>query len=280
MLAQVRIDPNELIDTTGIGWEEGVLAAVVFIIAVVVGAIVRGLIRSAVNRWSSSQPGMARFLGRLGGWFIILLGVVAALMILGFQLGPMFLVFGIVIVILFLSARDFLQNFGAGIVIQTEGSFRIGDLVEIGGVLGTIVDITGRTTMIDTYGGQRVRVPNSYVLNNSIVNFSERKAMRSELEIGVEYGTDLGRAKTVILDTLSSVDGVLPDPAAEALVSGFGDSAIGFSVRFWHEPTLQSRYRVTDRVAREIDRRFKREGLVIAFPQLVLWQPRSSGDNS
>ncbi|MGD2044568.1 MAG: hypothetical protein PVJ28_13065, partial [Acidimicrobiia bacterium] len=77
MLAQVPIDPNELIDTTGVGLEETVLAAVVLVVAIAGAALVRRLVRTAVLRWSRSQPDFALFLGRLVGWLVLVLGVAA-----------------------------------------------------------------------------------------------------------------------------------------------------------------------------------------------------------
>lgn len=277
IFAAAPIDPNELIDTTGIGWEEGILAAVVVVVAIVLAAFARRIVRTAAPRWLRVKPDLAVFLGRLAGWFIILLGVVSALMILGFQLGPMVLIIAVVGVILFLSARTLFENLGAGIVIQTENPFRIGDLVEVGERTGTVVDITSRATVIDTYDGRRIRIPNSAVLDNPIVNYAERGKLRTEITVGVEYGTDLDRAQEVILDAVREIEGVLAEPAPEAPVVGFGESAINLSVRYWHEPTKTRMYELIDKVARAIDRRYRAEGMVIAFPQIVVWKGDREG---
>lgn len=271
MLAQVPIDPNELIDTTGVGWEEMILAAVALIVAVALAALVRRLVRSSVLRWSGTQPDFALFMGRLAGWLVTVLGIAFALMVLGFQLGPIFLVISVVAVVLFLSARTLLENFGAGVVLQAENPFRIGELVEAAGETGVVLDITGRTTVLDTIDGRRVRIPNKDILGGPIVNFTERGALRSGLAIGVEYGTDLDRAKAVIVETLAGIDGVRAQPSPDAVVAGFGDSSIDFSALFWHRPDLEVRQQLTDRVARAIAKRFRSEGIVIAFPQIVVW---------
>lgn len=271
MLGQVPIDPNELIDTTGVGWEEAIIAAVVLIIAIVAAALVRRFVRSAVQRWSSSQPDFALFLGRLAGWLVLVLGIAAALMILGFQLGPVFFVVGVVAVVLFLSARTLLENFGAGVVLQAENPFRIGQFVEVADEVGVVRDITGRTTVLDTIDGRRLRIPNKDILNGPIVNYAERGALRSHLQVGVEYGTDLDRAQELIAATLDGIDGVLDEPPPDAVVVGFGDSSIDFSARFWHRPDPATIEQLTDAAARAIDKSLRAEGIVIAFPQVVIW---------
>lgn len=273
MVSQLQIDPNDLIDPSGVGWEEGLLAAAALVIAVIVGAIARRLVRTATSRWFDTQPDVAIFLGRLAGWFVVALGIVAAMMVLGFQLGPVFLLVTVVAVILVLSARTLLENFGAGVVLQTENPFHLGDLVELGLELGVVKDITGRTTVIDTYDGRRIRIPNSEVLRSAIVNFSERKALATELTVGLAYGTDLDTARKVLLDTLGQVEGVYTDPAPEVFVAQFSDSSISFTVRFWHEPTLAARYGLTDHVSRAVDAALRGHGLVIAFPQIVVHPP-------
>lgn len=275
MLAQ--LDPNDLIDPTGVGIQEGVLAAVVLFSAVVVGALFRRLVIRAASQWSKARSDSAVFLGRMVGWFVILLGVVAALMIVGFQLGPMFLIITLVGVVVFLSGRGLLENFGAGIVLQTENPFRIGEIVEVDGEKGTVRDITGRATVLDTPDGRTIRIPNSQVLGAAIVNYSERTALRSDLVVGVEYGTDLAQAREAIVDAVRGVEGVMSHPAPEALVIDFGESSIDFSVRCWHEPSANIHDRLTDRVARAIARRFESDGLVIAFPQVVVWKGDGPG---
>lgn len=272
MLAQLQIDPNDLFDTSGVGWEEAILAFIAMTAAVIGAAYIRRLVRLAVLNWTDAQQDVAVFLAKLASWFVIVLGIVAALMIVGFQLGPLFLLLGVIAVVLFLSARNLVENLGAGILIQAENPIHIGDLVEIVGETGIVLNIANRTTVIDTYDGRRVHLPNSNVLTSPIVNYTARHALRSEITIGLEYGTDLDVARAIMLEALSGVDGVKDEPKPEVLVAEFGDASIAVLVRFWHEPTQHVRDVLTDRVARTLDRSLREHGLVIAFPQVVVWR--------
>lgn len=278
MLNQIQVDPNELIDTTGVGPEELLVAGAIVVVALVLGAVARRLVRKAVSRLSNIRSDLAVFLGRLTGWLVVTVGIALALMVIGFQLGPVLLVVGVIFIVLFLSARTLLENFGAGVVLQTENPFHLGDLVEVAGDLGVVQAITGRTTVLHTYDGRTIRVPNSHMLGHQIINYSERGHLASEVAVGVEYGTDLDAVRTFMVETVGEVNGVLSAPEPEVQFETFGNSAIQFKVRFWHEPTQQARLSVTDAVGRTLDRSLRAGGYVIAFPQVVIWDSRGNAD--
>ena len=109
------------------------------------------------------------------------------------------------------------------------------------------------------------------MLGNPIVTLTAHAHRRSELVVGVEYGTDLDRTKQVLEAAVAAATGVESDPAPEAYVMEYAESSIGFLVRFWHASDILSGYVVTDQAARAINRSLKEHGIVIAFPQRTLW---------
>jgi small-conductance mechanosensitive channel len=271
----LQIDPNALIDPTGIGWQEGVAALVTMVLAVVVASVAGRLLSRAARRWPNLSTTIVAILIRLVKWTIILLGAAFALLLLGFEVGPLFLVVLIVFAVVVVIGRPLMENFGASVVLQAEAPFHVGDLVEVLGMTGLVREISNRTTVIDTFDGRRIRVPNNQVLNSPIVNLSERGSRRAEIKVGVEYGTDLDRARAVILETMADIDAVFTEPAPEALVNEFGDSSIVFVVWFWYQPSIDHRYRTIDQVTRAVDRALRSDGIVIAFPQRVMWTRRA-----
>lgn len=266
------LEPNPAFDPTGVGWQEALAATVVMIASLLAASLARRFLRRAAKRWPNAQAPIVRLLIRMAGWLIILLGATFALLLLGFELGPIVVIVVVVIAVLVVMARPILENIGASVVLQAEAPFQIGDIVEVLGDIGIVREISSRTTAIDTFDGRRIRIPNNQILNGPIVNLTERKGRRSSLRVGVEYGTDLDRARAVIMATLASVESVNAEPPPEALVTEFGDSAIVFLVWFWHDPVANGAFRVTDEVARAIDRAFGREGIVIPLPQRVIRQ--------
>jgi small-conductance mechanosensitive channel len=190
---------------------------------------------------------------------------------MGFDTAPIVLVLLIAAVVVVLSGRALLENYGASLILQVRSPFEPGDQIQSGDYRGEVVEINGRTVVIATMDGKEVHIPNSTVVSNAIVNLTTRGRRRSRLDVGVEYGTDLGQARRVLTDTVTGVPGVLDDPAPEVFVTEFDDSAINFAVRYWHEPTIRDGFVVTDDVARAIDVALAAAGIVIAFPQATLW---------
>jgi len=275
VLSQVTVDPSQIdqvIDTHNVGWEDVLFAIIILAAAFLVARVARRLVARYLRRYPEVQPGLATFLGRVVGWAIILVGFVLALTAVGVQTGPLIIAILIIGIVLVLSGRPLLENFGAGVVLQVRTPFRVGEEVEVGGTTGTVIDIDGRTVVIDTPDGKRVHIPNSDVLGQPITNRSTRGALRSDITVGVEYGTDLERARSVLTEAVAAVDGVFDDPAPEIFVNDFADSSIDIAVWFWHEPTILEGFVITDEVTRAIMRALLANGIVIAFPQRTLWR--------
>lgn len=273
-----QIDPNELIDTTGVSWQDGLAAAAVIVAAIVVSRIVKKTVTAALGRFPNLQAGLAVFTGRVAGWFVILLGIVFALVFVGFAAGPLFLIVGIVLAVVVISGRPVIENLGSSFVLQARSPFTIGDEVAIEGHIGIVLDIDSRVTLIETLDGKHVFVPNSTVLAHPIVNHTALGHRRTSLEIGVEYGTDLDAALGVVVRVLSATPGVSTDPAPAVFVSEFADSAIVLTVWLWHGPRTVDAFAATDAALRGISRTFAETGIVVAFPQRVVWHRYEGGE--
>ena len=109
------------------------------------------------------------------------------------------------------------------------------------------------------------------VLDSPITNLTVEAHRLTEFEVGVAYGTDLDRACAVAVEAMVSADLVLADPPPEALVEDFGDSSIAIACRYWHAPDVMSELRSRDQATRAVKRSFDAAGIVIAFPQRVVW---------
>jgi small-conductance mechanosensitive channel len=124
---------------------------------------------------------------------------------------------------------------------------------------------------IDTVDVRQVHIPNRKVLNDVVVNLTRNGRRRTTIEVGVEYGTDLDAAARALLDAVGGCERALTNPPSEAFVAEYGDSSIDFDLRFWHEPTIWEQHAAVDEVIRSVNRVFGERGIVIAFPQRVIW---------
>ena len=175
--------------------------------------------------------------------------------------------------------QDLAENLIAGITMQIRQPMRRGDEIMTGDHEGTVVDITLRTVIIDTFDGERVHLPNSMVWKNPILEATQRNTRRTTLMVGVAYHTDLDRAKEVLETAAKETEGVLDHPVPVALVTEFGDSSINFAVRYWHRPRMANLWLVRDRVARNIKASLDQAEIEIPFPQRVVHLPPKEQEN-
>jgi small conductance mechanosensitive channel len=248
-----------------------VWAAVVILGAFILSRFVRRALRKALRRFPQITDELAYLIARASGWIIIFIGIVYAVSILGIDLGPALMVMIAIGIVVFFAGRRLMDNFSSGLVLQGAPMFGPGDQIVTESGTGTVLEITGRTVVMETIDGQKVHIPNKTVIDNPVVNLTEIGSRRSTLEVGVAYGTDLDRAKRVLEETVSGCELAHNDPPPEALVSEFGNSAVEFRLLFWHDPLVLDQYRATDGVARAVARALKQHGIVIAFPQRTLW---------
>jgi small-conductance mechanosensitive channel len=275
LLAAVQpIDPagvEELIDTTHVtGWD--FLWAILTILG---GFLLARVARIAVRRALSTVPelpdNIVNLITKLAGWAVITISVVLALPFIGVDTGPVVIIVILVAAAAVLSGRVMLENFGAGVILQSEATFKPGDQIDTNGAVGKVIEVSSRAVKIDAIDGQRIVVPNISVLSGSVINLTARPERRSELVVGLDYETDLDAAREILVAAAHDAAGVLDEPSVEVFVSKFVESSIDFRVWFWHASDIRSHYEATDAVARSIHRACRRNGLTIAFPQRTLW---------
>jgi small conductance mechanosensitive channel len=174
-------------------------------------------------------------------------------------------------VVIGLAARQTLGAVLAGFVLLFSRPFEVGDWVEIEGEEGTVTDISIVNTQLRTFDDELVMLPNDEVTNSPITNRSRNGRLRVQLDVGVDYDTDVGRAMEVAADAMAGLDEVRDHPTPEVVVDRFGDSAVGLTLRFWiSDPTIRRKWDAQNAVAEAVKAAFETEGIEIPFPQRVL----------
>ncbi len=249
--------------------------------ALVGGFILSRMAKRALLRFFRSVDAVpddtGRLVARITGYLVFLIGLFVAIESLGFSWGPLGSLLLLALIVLFFTARPLLEDLGAGLLLQIRQPFTHGDLVNVAGELGVVDKIDSRTVVLQTIDGRRVHLPSRSVLSSAIVNLTVERERLTTFVAGVEYSTDLDRARSIAVDAMAGAQGVRADPPPEALVEEFADSTINISCRFWHDPDLMSELRVRDAAMRAVKRAFDANGIVIAFPQRVLWR---TGENA
>jgi len=163
--------------------------------------------------------------------------------------------------------QDIAANFMSGILIILRKPLRVGDIVSIKGYMGKVETINLRDTVIETFQGQMVIVPNKEVLQNPIDNYSLLGKRRMDLTVGVSYAEDLQKVKDVTLQAVASISGLSTADKTTFFYEAFADSSINFTVRIWVSSVGQPDFlTVRSEAIMRIKNAFDKEGISIPFP--------------
>jgi len=278
MLFQTGSQLDEIVDVDDVTAVDIGSAVVIVVVAIVVATIVRRLLTKYLTRLDRLSDPVAMALIRGLTYFIIAIGVLLALPLLGFQIAPVMVIVVVGGILLFFAARPLMEDFSASLILQTRAPFVVGDMIRYDDHIGTVIDIDGRATVIETPTGETVRVRNTTILADPIVNMTSIGHRRSVVEVGVAYGTDLDRAVDVLYGVVAKLPLALENPKPRIMVSEFDDSAITIQIWVWHLPTVFDEVATRDQVIRSVDRTLREEGIVIAFPQRDVWMRSETVD--
>ncbi len=135
-----------------------------------------------------------------------------------------------------LGLQQIAANFISGIILLLEGQTTVGDYVELdGGEKGTIVRMTARACVLETFDGKWIVVPNEHFITSRVVNYSDQgSANRYEASFSVSYETDINRVPGIIIPALEALPFILKQPdGPDCELAGFGESSVDFTVEYW-----------------------------------------------
>jgi small conductance mechanosensitive channel len=197
-----------------------VLALVLFLIFMFLARQIRRWLIPRLTR-NSDDTLLTGFLGDIGYWIMLILGLSVALGTIGLD-GAVTNILagaGLSAFILGFALKDIGENFLAGILLAFKRPFKIGDLVETQGVHGRIIDLSLRETIIKTLDGKDVYVPNGGILKSPLYNYSVDNFLRLDFSVDLDRREDYKRAIPLIKKALSSTSGVLSDADRTPTVS-------------------------------------------------------------
>jgi small-conductance mechanosensitive channel len=197
--------------------------------------------------------------------------VVAGVVLLGLwnvDLGGLLVGAGFLGIVLGMAARQTLGSLIAGFVLMFARPFEIGDWVVVGDHEGIVTDITIVNTRVQTFDGEYVMIPNDTVGSSTITNRTRKSRLRVQVEVGVDYGTDVERAMEVARTAMAGVEEIMSVPAPTVVGKRFDDSAVVLECRFWiDKPSARRRWRAQTAVIAAVKGSFEDAGIEIPFPQ-------------
>ncbi|MEQ3633571.1 mechanosensitive ion channel domain-containing protein [Thalassolituus sp.] len=265
-LESLNLNPEMLWSDYVLPWgTQIILALLIFIIGrIAVGMISNGV--SKVMTTAKLDPILVNFLSGILRSVLLLLVLVFALSKLGLDTTSLVALLGAAGLAVGLALKDSLSHFAAGVMLILFRPFKVGDYVEINGVGGSVEQITILSTRLKSPDNKVITVPNGSVFGNTMINFSEQATRRVDMVVGIDYGSDLLKAKAILEEMVNGHELVLQSPAPTIAVSELADSSVNFVVRPW--VNAADYWTVKWDLTEKIKLRFDEEGIEIPFPQM------------
>jgi potassium efflux system protein len=246
------------------------LAIPVFFVASWVSKLAKRFIDSALLSRVTINDAVRFTISNLLRYGILVLAILIGLSFIGINLSSLTVLFGVLGIGVGFGLQNIVANYVAGLVIFFERPVKEGDRIVVEGVVGDVVQIRLRSTVINTLTNETIIVPNSQLVSNPVHNYShEDKRIVVESTVQVSYGTDLDRAIEVLEEVGARNPYAITDPPPKVLVLAFQDSGIALALWTWIG-VATNKLVASSWSNLEIWRAFRKAGIVIPFPQVDL----------
>jgi small-conductance mechanosensitive channel len=166
-----------------------------------------------------------------------------------------------------LALQDLFQDILGGVFIILDKSLSVGDIIEVDGKVGRVMEIKLRTTRTITQDDKIIIIPNHKFLKDSIYNFTQnQKTTRENVSVGVAYGSDVGKVVELLMQSATDNKDVLKHPKPYVFFEDFGDSALMFNIYFYIKDSFRAPF-IKSTIRFSIDELFRNNDVRIPFPQ-------------
>jgi len=242
-----------------------IAAIAIFIIGRIIAKGIRKLIVKVMDKRKVDKT-ISSFISSLTFSALLVFVILAALSQLGIQTTSFMAIIGAAGLAIGLALQGSLSNFASGFLIILFKPFKVGDYVDAGGVSGIISKISVFTTEINSLDNKKIIVPNSQIMNGTIINYTAEKTRRVDLVFGVGYNSDLKRVKDILLGIIEKHELILKNPEPFIRLGNLNDSSLDFTVRVWTK--TENYWDVFFDLTEQAKEEFDKNGINIPFPQM------------
>ena len=246
------------------------LGAVAIVILVFwVAAIFSDISQKQISRLAGISTGNRTLAVKMSTITIYVIAGLIALDFIGVDLTTLTIFSGALGIGLGFGLQKIASNFVSGLILLFEKSVEEGDLIELAdGTYGYIRRASARFTLIETFDGKEVLVPNEDLITNRVTNWTYSNPRgRVEIQIGVSYKSDIHKAQQLILEAAREHPRCIKDPEPNCYLLNYGDSSVDFTLLFWVDDVTEGRWGPKSDVMFAIWDKFAANNIEIPFPQ-------------
>ncbi len=221
----------------------------------------------------SRQKDLMAVSRKILNFIIFILLIIFILSLWGVKVTALVASLGIAGIVIGLALQTTLANIFGGIALIADGSFKIGDFIQLEtGEAGEIIDVGLRSTRIKSFDeGNEIIVPNSNLMNSKIINYGRPEVfLKKRVKIGVAYGSDVGKVKQILLNCAKEIGEILKNPPPEVYFTEMADFSLNFEVVFWIN-NYKHRLRVQDKFVSLSYEKLQLQGIQIPFPTRTIY---------
>lgn len=244
---------------------KAVKAAVILVVFWFLSRLVRRVVARATRSLRGASALLRQFMTTSAQRLTIIIGALIAFSTLGVDMSPLIAGIAAAGLVVGLALQGTLGNLASGLMIMVYRPFDVGDVVQVAGVSGKVQGMTLMTTAILTFDNQAIHVPNSKIWGDVITNVTANDTRRVDMTFGIGYDDDVGKAKAILQDIVTSHPKVLAEPPPMIRLHQLGDSSVNLIVRPWSK--TQDYWDVFWEVTETVKAKFDEKGITIPFPQ-------------
>lgn len=233
--------------------------------------ITKSTVKLITNRLTTKKtnPNIIHLLQRVLYVIAIVIIVITILDLINVPLTAFAFLSGAVAIGFGFGAQNIINNFISGWILMWERPIRIGDFLEVEDAKGIVEQINTRSTRIRRVDGVHLLIPNSKLLENTVVNWTlVDKLVRTSIKVGVSYGSSAKKVAALIMQATVEEKEVLKEPKPLVTFEDFGDNSLVFEVTYWIHSNVEGGLRITrSNIRFRLDELFEEHNIIIAFPQ-------------
>lgn len=215
-----------------VDWQTGLKAAAILLIGLAAAKLVLHFVRKVLKKFRVPAA-VHSILMTLMRVLLDLVVVLAALNALGIPVTSFIALLSLAGLAISLALQGVLGNLASGLIVVGSRPFDVGDVIEHDGIAGTVREIRMMHTVLETFDGRMVYIPNSSISGGRVINVTQTGRRRVDISVSASYNQSPAQVRKAIGDAIDRTEGILEDPAPAVFLDSYGDSAINYGIRVW-----------------------------------------------